>query len=293
MLPASFTPAFLSQLELLQLHTKRAYLGTRHGGHRSLKRGHGIEFSDYRVYVPGDNPRDIDWAVFGRSDRLYVKRFQEEQALTVLIILDTSPSMAAVVEDKKWDRAREIALALAYIALLQQDGVAIAAPGYISTPALWGGRAIHELGKAVEKIELNKPIDFLEGVRRAANSVKFPGVAVVISDFLMPPSEVRQAMNMLRARNLDIKAIQVLGPNDLEPFPETSSMRAIDSESGEELELSLDDNSRREYRFLFEEHMEQVKDIFGQARINWTSAPSNEELSQFIFERMPKAGLLA
>ena len=149
MLPASFTPAFLSQLELLNLQSKRAYLGTRHGGHRSLKRGHGIEFSDYRVYVPGDNPRDIDWAVYARSDRLYVKRFQEEQALTVLVILDTSPSMTAVMADRKWERAREIGLALSYIALMQQDGVAICAPGYITTPTLWGVRAMHGLAKFV------------------------------------------------------------------------------------------------------------------------------------------------
>jgi hypothetical protein len=200
--------------------------------------------------------------------------------------------MSAIAEDRKWDRAREIGLVFSYIALMQQDGVALSAPGYVSTPALWGGRAIHELGRAVEKIELKKPVDFVEGVRRAASSVKFPGVAVVISDFLMPLADIRQTMNILRAKNLDIKAIQVLGPNDFEPFPEVSSLRAIDSESGEELELGLDEGGRREYRYLLDEHIEQTKDIFAQGRVNWTLAPSTQDLTQFVVENLPKAGLL-
>ena len=84
----TFTPAFLRQLELLRLRARRSYLGTRQGGHLSLKRGHGIEFSDYRKYELGDDPRHIDWSAYARSERLYIKRFREEQDLSVLLLLD-------------------------------------------------------------------------------------------------------------------------------------------------------------------------------------------------------------
>ena len=80
--------AFLKQLELLKINSRRSFLGSRQGGHASIKRGHGIEFSDYRKYVPGDDPRHIDWNVYARTERVYVKRFQEEQDLSVFIFLE-------------------------------------------------------------------------------------------------------------------------------------------------------------------------------------------------------------
>ena len=96
MLPEVFTPAILRQLEMLKLSSRRAFLGQRQGAHLSLKRGQGVEFYDYRKYELGDNPRHIDWGLYGRSERIYVKRFREEQSLSVLVLLDSSPSMGVV-----------------------------------------------------------------------------------------------------------------------------------------------------------------------------------------------------
>ena len=101
-LPEAFTPEYLRQLELLRIRARRAFLGTKQGGHVSLKRGHGIEFSDFRQYQPGDDPRHIDWSVFARSERLYVKQFQEEQDLTVLLLIDSTASMVTPSNEKKW-----------------------------------------------------------------------------------------------------------------------------------------------------------------------------------------------
>src|SRR5262245_21429064 len=116
MLPATFTPEFLRNLELFKIKARRAYLGNRQGGHISPKRGHGIEFSDFREYELGDNPRWIDWGVYARTDRLYVRRYQEEQNLSVLVVVDASHSMRTPPEDKKWESARDLALALSYVA---------------------------------------------------------------------------------------------------------------------------------------------------------------------------------
>jgi len=80
-----FTPGFFRRLQQLKIQTRRSYLGSRSGSHISKRRGHGLEFSDYRTYVPGDDFRHIDWGVYGRTDRLYVKEFREEQELQVLL----------------------------------------------------------------------------------------------------------------------------------------------------------------------------------------------------------------
>ena len=81
MLPALFTPQFLARLETLRIRARRQFLGSRPGGHLSPRRGTGLEFADYRHYTPGDDPRYIDWKLYSRTDRLYIKLFQEEEEL--------------------------------------------------------------------------------------------------------------------------------------------------------------------------------------------------------------------
>ena len=93
MIPNTFTSEYLKSLELLKLKARRAFLGMREGGHTSIKRGHGIEFADYRKYELGDDLRHIDWGVYARSDRLYLKRFREERDLSLLLLVDGTNSM--------------------------------------------------------------------------------------------------------------------------------------------------------------------------------------------------------
>lgn len=293
MLPEAFTPELLQTLELLQIRSRRAFLGTRQGGHISVKRGHGIEFSDYRQYQLGDSPRHIDWGVYARSDRLYVKRFQEEQDLSVLIIVDTSASMIQPPSDRKWEAARDIGLALAYVALMQQDGVSFAAPGHLLTPRLCGARAIHQLSGLLAGIAVDGSGDFAEGVKKAVNAVRFPGIAVVLSDFLMPFEQIQGVFNLLRSRNLDISAIQVLGESDIEPLKGSSDAVAVDSETGEEIDLSLTPEQRDEYTWLLEDHNKRLAEFLASSQINYTRTRADEPLSDFIVGSLTRTGLVA
>ncbi|MFM1849109.1 MAG: hypothetical protein RL417_2583 [Pseudomonadota bacterium] len=293
MLPAVFTPELLQTLELLQIRSRRAFLGTRQGGHVSVKRGHGIEFSDYRKYELGDSPRHIDWGVYARSDRLYVKRFQEEQDLSVLIIVDTSGSMITPAEDRKWEMGRNIALALGYIALMQQDGVSFSAPGHLLTPRLSGARAIHQLGKLVTELQIDGSADFIGGVKQAVNAVRFPGVAIVISDFLMPLEKIQEVFNLLRSRNLDTSAIQVLGANDVEPLKGSGDIVAVDSETGEEVNLNLTPHEREEYAWLLEQHNKKLAEFLASSQINYTRTSADEALGDFIAQNLTRTGLVA
>ena len=292
MLPDTFTPELLRQLELVKIRARRAFLGTRQGGHVSLKRGHGIEFSDYRRYELGDNPRHIDWGVYARSDRLVVKTFQEEQDLSVLLLLDTSASMFTPATDNKWKRACEIALALAYVALMEQDSVRVAAPGLMDSPLYYGSRAIHELSAEISKIKQASRGNYKLEAQRAVSRMRFPGVAVFISDFLMPPEDAHSIINLMRAKNLDITAIQVLGPSDLNPLEGQADVIAVDSETGELVELSMNRQMRDQYSYLMEEHQKKIEGIFADAAVRSTKAITSQALNEFLVLNLPATGLL-
>lgn len=292
MLPETFTPALLRQLELLKIRSRRAYLGTRQGGHLSLKRGHGIEFSDYRRYELGDNPRHIDWGVFARSDRLVVKTFREEQDLNVLVLLDTSASMFTPLSDNKWSRGCEIALALAYIALMEQDSVSVAAPGVFESPFYYGARAIHDLTKSLLGSQLNPSGNFERAAQLAINRVRFPGVAVFVSDFLMPLPQVQALVNLMRAKNLDITAIQLLGPGDITPLRDEGDVIAVDSETGEQMDLALDSRQREQYAALLEDHNKRVQEILSSARVRYVRAETATPLADFLIGSLAVTGLL-
>lgn len=291
MLPASFTPTFLRQLELLRIRNRRAFLGARQGSRVSLKRGQGIEFSDYRQYELGDNPRHIDWGVFARSEKLYVKQFQEEQDLSVLIFIDTSASMIAPFASK-WQRASEVALALAYLSLMEQNTVALDAPGHLSTAPFTDARMMHRLGADLPRPPTRATDDLLWAMRRAASRIRFPGIAVVISDFLFSKKTLEQVLRPLEAKNFEISAIQILGEEDLEPLQGQESVRARDAESGEELLLDASGLFAERYTELIASHQREIGEFLASRRIRFAAVTSRDSLLEFFTRRLTGIGLL-
>src|SRR5437660_12522416 len=124
-LPDEFTPGFLARLEKLRIRTRQRYAGLGRGMHLSPKRGSSLEFNDYRHYSPGDDFRYIDWGLYGRTDKLYIKLFKEEEDLLTYIFLDASASMAHPARDAKFEAAVSMALALSYVTLAVGDRVMI------------------------------------------------------------------------------------------------------------------------------------------------------------------------
>jgi uncharacterized protein (DUF58 family) len=288
-----FNPGYLKQLELLRMRSRKSYLGSRQGGHVSLKRGHGIEFSDYRKYELGDNPRHIDWGVYARSERLYVKRFQEEQALSVVIICDGTASMATPDGEGKWEMARDIALSLTYVALMQHDSVRVAVPGHMVSPPFSTGSGFHRLAEMMDEVEPGGEMDFVEEVSRVVSQVRFPGIAIFISDLLMPPEHIQKAMNLMRAKNLDISVVQVVAPSDRDPLVGAQSVIAVDSETGEEVELQLDEATRKEYQYRFDQHSLTIKDFLHRHRIQYSQAFSEQGVQHFVIRELAGSSLLA
>jgi uncharacterized protein (DUF58 family) len=292
MLPESFTPQFLRQLELLNMRSKRAFLGARQGGHLSLKRGHGLEFSDYRQYELGDHPRSIDWGVYARSERLYVKRFQEEQDIAVLLILDASASMNTPDTGEKWQRAKEICLALSYVALMQQDSVTLAGLGKKAGPTYHGMKSVQYLAETLSNFETSGKIDLQREIILAATRVRFPGVAIFISDFLMPFEEIQKAFTVLRSKNLDITAIQILSEADIQPFSGDSFFIAVDSESNDEVNINYTPEAQEQYKKYMDDHWQRLSTYFKNHGINSIQLSASSSISELVVNKLSKIGLL-
>jgi uncharacterized protein (DUF58 family) len=123
MLPEPFTPEFLTQLETLRLRTRKEFLGSHTGSYSSPRRGTSLEFADYRRYSPGDDLRYLDWGIYARTDRLYIKVFREEVDLFAYVFIDASASMAFPSSQEKFLPAAHIGLALSYVVLANHDHV--------------------------------------------------------------------------------------------------------------------------------------------------------------------------
>ena len=290
MLPKSFTNQFLKKLELFQLSSRKKYLSLRQGMHVSLKRGHGLEFSDYRKYEPGDDPRHIDWGVYARSEKLYVKKFAEEQSIHIGIVIDTSQSMFQP-EQSKFNTAVELALAIAYIALAQGDSVHLAAPGLFETAKASGARNIHQLADQVVH-EKEKQLDFNKGLDLILAKLSYPGILIYISDFLEEQHETRRILQRFISKNLDTYAIQILSHEDQNPVSYLSDAQAVDSETGEVYQYIIDQNATHEYQELLSIHNKKLTQVCHALNIPIIKINSTDDLEAIITKEMPKLGLL-
>lgn len=288
------SPEFLRKLELLKLTSKKKFWGNRQGKNISLRKGHGIEFADFREYQPGDNLRSIDWGLYARSDRLYVKTFQEERNIPVLIILDASASMWTGAPSK-WSRACDLALSLCYVALSERETVSLAIPGVGYYPHLSGAGAFHQafslinnLSKIMEGGSSSgfSQMDLSREISLIALQAKFPGVCVFISDFFYEESEVFSAFDLLRARNLDITAIRTLGPTDIEPISLGQSAILVDAETGQELPIYYGAEQANEYQQILKHHQESLEDFWISAQIKHALTTCNEDLLEFFADNL-------
>jgi uncharacterized protein (DUF58 family) len=287
----------LRLLDAFALRTRRSFFGMRQGAHRSPRRGHGVEFAEYRKYEIGDNPRYIDWNLFARSDKLYIRRYLQEENVSLFIIIDGSRSLTHPALRSKWDLATLIAAFASYIALSAQDPVTISVLGGPHSSIFWGGRAFNSvknfLGQATDTLVQDAPldIDIVELSRRLATRVQFPGVCLVISDFLYAIDTVAEVLGAFRARNMEVHAIQLLGSSDIEPDPGAIGATLTDSETGEQLGLSLDPESRARYAQLLQEHTNTVRNHCLSHQIKFVSTEVKEPLAECGIETLTNMSL--
>jgi uncharacterized protein (DUF58 family) len=256
-----------------------------------------VEFAEYRSYELGDNPRYIDWNLYARSDKVYVKRYLEEETVSIFIVIDGSRSLTHPDLREKWESATHLALCASYVALASHDPVTISILGGGPSPAYWGPRSLASLSDfidsagAVTSDERTPARDIVESARVAATRVRFPGICILISDFLYPLPDVAAVLSAFRARNMELHAVQVLGARDIDPDPGSDGSTLVDSETGQALGLSLDRESRARYQEMLSRHIDGVREHCLGAQIKFTSAVARQPLAEGSIEILSSMGL--
>ena len=243
-----FDSAFLRKLERLELVAKKIFRGQLRGEHTTARRGRGLEFSDYRRYRPGDDFRHIDWNIYSRLDKLFLRLYTAEEDVTLHLLLDCSASMA-FGEPSKFNYAQRLAAALAYIGLNNLDRVAVYAFNqtlHSSLPAIKAKHHIVTLLRFLANLNCSDKTDFAASCSQFSSRVRTPGLIILISDLLGAP-ESQRGLDMLRHRGHDIVVLQLLAEEEIEP-PLAGALKLIDAEDNSELRVTVDAKLRNAYQ---------------------------------------------
>ncbi len=256
-----FDREFLRKLEYLSFVARRIYRGQTRGSHSSPRRGTSLDFADYRTYQAGDDFRVIDWSIFGRLDRLFVRLYAEEEDLTVHVLLDSSASMT-YGSPPKLDYARRLAAALGYVGIgsLDRVGVTTFAAGLAGALAPRRGRTqLFHLLDYMSGIHGEGRTDIARSLEDYARRSRQPGLAIVITDLL---DEAREgALRGLRAlafHDFEVVLVHVLDREEIAPR-EDGALRLTDMETGRTLPLSVDKPLAAAYRRRLEAFLGAVE----------------------------------
>jgi uncharacterized protein (DUF58 family) len=231
-------PAVIARLGTIDLKARTIVEGFLTGLHRSPYKGFSVEFAEYRQYLPGDDLATLDWKVFARSDKHFVKKYEEETNLTCHMLIDVSKSMGyASGEVTKLQYASYLAGALAYLMHRQRDSFGlIAFDETISAlmPASARSGHLRAVLLALERLELGAGTNVAKPLNDLAAAVRKRGMVVLISDLLDEPAQVLDGLKHFRYRGTDVIVFQILDPDELK-FPFEQAARFRDMETAEEV----------------------------------------------------------
>ena len=294
-LPDEFTPGFLARLEKLRVRTRQRYAGMGRGMHLSPKRGSSLEFNDYRHYSPGDDFRHIDWGLYGRSDKLYIKLFQEEEDLLTYIFVDASASMGFPAADRKFEHAILTALALAYVALASGDRVMLRVLGgtgaHIDPSFVSGRHRIVELARRLQNLKPGGQFDFATTLATELLAIRRAGKVFIVSDFLMLLNSVTRGLGMFTAASMDLTAVQVLGGREINGQGLDGDVEVVDSESGERLRVSIGEREREQYRDTMIRLTRQLKSFCLKRGLHYALYTTDQDFQQFFVRATRDLGL--
>ena len=285
-------PKVLSRLSNIELVAKTVVDGFLTGLHRSPFFGFSLEFAEYRPYVPGDDPRFIDWNVYSRTDRTYIKRYLGETNTHLMILFDASASMGYQSNGvAKIEYARFLAASLAYLSIYQHDAVGLIVfdekVRNFRRPSTRPGH-LHSILHALEQAEPTTGTDFQAPLAHFQEFVSHRGLVAVISDFYLDADAIVKSVRPLVYQGQDVIFLQILDPAEIEPDLGHSTLLE-DMETGDRMEVS-GDYACREYRQKMRAHMQKIKDevaaIGAQYWLMDTSKPLDLALRQYLLFRV-------
>jgi uncharacterized protein (DUF58 family) len=285
-------PGFMRRLEQLQLLARRVYVGRMKGERRSALKGISTEFADYRQYVRGDDLRFIDWNIYGRLDRLFLKLFYEEQDLHFYVLFDTSGSMD-YGDPKKVMFAKRTAAALAYIGLANLDRVAVAA---------LAGDIVDLLPPTRGKAQARKLLHFLEGIECDGETALYPaarqfllryprrGLGVLITDFL-DPSGYEDTIRLFLQHRWELFVVHVLSREEREP-EHRGNLKLVDCETGQFTEVTVNQYLLNHYRRTVREFCASIKEFCTVRGVPYFGLTSDFSIERMILEFFRKRGVI-
>ena len=255
-------PTLLARLNNLELIARAAVEGALIGLHRSPKFGFSQEFAEYRGYMPGDDPRDIDWNVYARTDRTYVKRYFGDTNCRLMVLLDTSASMSGSGAVSKIDYARFFAAALIYLAHRQHDAVGLLAFNdrvHHYRPATGRGAGIRALYHELDHLEASGGSNWSTPLKELQGQFRKAGLIVLISDFYTDPDELATLLRGLSANGHDLLLVHLLEPAEENPqLAGATTLRDI--ETGDVMEVTQEE-LQADYPARLAAHQARLKEL--------------------------------
>ncbi len=291
-------PQLLAAMEGLELTSKKVLAGKLHGERRSRRRGFSIDFADYRPYVAGDDLRYVDRNVYARLDALFLKLYLDEEDLSVLLLLDATPSMDWGAPSK-WNFARRVAMAIGSISLASRHRLSVAtwgSHGVTYLRDLRGRSRTAELGRWLlnrEVADADGDETFESGTRTIAPTRRGRGIVVVLSDFL-GEGDPLPALRLLGGGGDDLHCLQILSPQELDPGAcgLAGDLRLEDSEDGTTREVTVTPALLRAYRTRLDERVTLIRDAARRCGGSHLAVPSDSDVESLLLDELRRGGLV-
>ena len=292
--PRLLDPHFVSKLTRLDLTARLVVEGFLTGLHRSPYHGFSVEFAEHRQYMPGDPLRHLDWRVLAKSDRKYIKQYEEETNLRAMLLVDTSASMGYGSHGvTKLDYARQLAASLAYLMLRQNDAVGMFAfatgRAELIPPRSTMGHA-RPLLLLLERLTPGGTTDFASSLHSLAERMNRRGLVVLISDLLDDPERISQAIHHFRHKKHEVLVFHVLDPQEV-AFDFEREAVYVDLETGERV-TTRPQELRPDYRARVNAWRDQIRQFCVEKRADYVPLTTDQPYDRALLEYLSKRSRL-
>lgn len=287
--------ALLSRLGSLPIESRAPMMGNVAGKHRSPHRGSSVEFAEYRKYVPGDDTRRLDWKVFARSDRFYMKEFEADTNLRAYFVVDASGSMNFEgTHGSKIAYARKIAASLAYLLVNQGDAAGLSVCTdklHLEVPPSRRPAHLERLFSTLASLEPSGPTGLIDALHTVAEKVAQRAFVVILSDFFTDPATLGDALQHLRYRKHDIAVFQLMDPQEID-FEFDRPKRFVDLEDGTAI-VAEPNQIAEEYKIALRDFLTAVRAKCNDAAADYQMVTTDSDpeplLREFLTARLPKS----
>jgi uncharacterized protein (DUF58 family) len=289
---ALLPPDLLVQLERLELVSRKIFRGRMKGERRSRRKGQSVEFADFRNYVPGDDLRFIDWNLYARLDKLFLKMFLEEEDLHFYALTDASTSMDFGDPTKLW-YAKQLAAALGFIGLCRADRVKMETLGQSarrSSPVLRGRHSLWRMLEFLEHIEAGENIPLGDGVKNFCLRNSGKGILVLITD-LMYKDGYEAGLRYLLAQDLDVYVIHVLSPEEMNPQI-AGDLKLVDSEDADIAEVTVSRPLLDRYQRTLATFVEGAREFCLRRGMSYLLANTDIPVERLVSNYLRQRGLV-